>query len=400
MIRSRFSALIRWAPSLFFWTMVFAPSVHGVELGEGLQAHGFISQGMSLTSDNNFGGNSDSGPAWDLREAGANLSWRPTPDWLVSGQALARWAGETDNGDLRLDYGFVDRTLLADGETQMGVRLGKLKNPLGFYNTTRDVAHTRPGIIMPQSIYMDRGRNFWLVASGLSLYGNREHANNAVSWQISAFEPEVDDSDLNYLMLGRDFGGEFHGRSSWLGQIMYEREGGLWRAGLSLGDLAIKYRPGVVDPFNAGHTDLSTWVLSLEHNSENWSVTAEYGQTKVRSREYGIPIVERDNTTEAWYVQATRRFPGDWQVFLRYDVFYFDKSDHSGEDFASIAGANPWIRYAKDWTLGVRKDIDRWTLSAEWHQIDGTAWLSPADTPYNQQSQEWDLLLLQAAWRF
>ena len=81
-------------------------------------------------------------------------------------------------------------------------------------------------------------------------------------------------------------------------------------------------------------------------------------------------------------------------------MFYFDKSDHSGEDFASIAGANPWIRYAKDWTLGVRKDIDRWTLSAEWHQIDGTAWLSPADTPYNQQSQEWDLLLLQAAWRF
>ncbi len=291
MIRSRFSALIRGSSLLFCGMTVFAPSVHGVELGEGLQVHGFISQGMSLTSDNNFGGDSDSGPAWDLREVGANLSWRPTPDWLISGQALARWAGETDDGDPRLDYGFVDRTLLADGETQVGVRLGKLKNPLGFYNTTRDVAHTRPGIIMPQSIYMDRGRNFWLVASGLSLYGNREHANNAVSWQIGAFEPEVDDSDLNYLMLGRDFGGEFHGRSSWLGQIMYEREGGLWRAGLSLGELAIKYRPGVVDPFNAGHTDLSTWVLSLEHNSENWSVTAEYGQTKVRSREYGIPIV-------------------------------------------------------------------------------------------------------------
>jgi inorganic pyrophosphatase len=54
---------------------------------------------------------------------------------------------------MRLDYGFVDRTLLADGDDQVGLRLGKIKNPIGFFNTTRDVAHTRPGIIMPQSIY-------------------------------------------------------------------------------------------------------------------------------------------------------------------------------------------------------------------------------------------------------
>lgn len=383
--------------------MAFVPSVHGVELGEGLQAHGFISQGMSLTSDNDFGGNSDSGPAWDLREVGANLSWRPAPDWLISGQALARWAGETDNGELRLDYGFVDRTLLADGESQVGVRLGKIKNPIGFYNTTRDVAHTRPGIIMPQSIYPERARNFLLAAPGMSLYGNQEGKNGAVTWLVSVLQPEVDDPEVNYLLLGRDFGGHFRGNTSWLGQVMYDWDGGRWRAGLSLWDYSVDYRPvKVVPPVRpfAGNTDLRSWVLSLEYNSEMWTTTMEYSQIEVDSSDYGIPIVERGNTTEAWYVQLTRRLPTDWQVFVRYDVFYFDKSDHSGEDFASIASANPWIRYAKDWTLGVRKDIDKWSFSAEWHQIDGTAWLSPADTPYNQQSQKWDLLLLQAAWRF
>jgi hypothetical protein len=69
------------------------------ELGAGLQAHGFISQSVAHTSDNRVGGKSDEALAWDLREMGANLSWRPSPDWLISGQALARWAGKSDEGE-------------------------------------------------------------------------------------------------------------------------------------------------------------------------------------------------------------------------------------------------------------------------------------------------------------
>ena len=375
------------------------PSAEAVELGDAVQAHGFFSQSLVHTSNNRFGGASDDGVATEMREIGGNLSWRPGADWLVSGQVLARWAGQSDKGDLRLDYGFVDHTLLADHNSSVGLRLGKIKNPYGFFNTTRDVAHTRPGIIMPQSIYLDRIRNFFLAATGASLYGNHVSNQGNLSWQISALHPEVDDPSLEYVFLLGDKPGHFEGKNSWLSQVMFDM-GGDWRVGLSLGEMNMRYRPGSMPPLDelAGSNHLPTWVLSMERNTEKWSFTAEYGNTKVDGRDYLIS--NSNNTTESWYLQATRRFGEGWQGFLRYDVTYFDKRDRNGNDFAASTGTLAYNRFAKDWAVGLRRDIGPWALSGEWHHVDGTAWLSPTDTPVAASTEKWDLLLLQAAWYF
>lgn len=410
MMRSSNLPLNRLA--LFCSGLLLLPPAAAVELGESMQAHGFLSQSLVYTSDNRVGGASDDGIATEMREIGGNLSWRPTPDWLISGQALARWAGESDVGDLRLDYGFVDHTLLTGAASSLGVRLGKIKNPFGFYNTTRDVAHTRPGIIMPQSIYLDRVRNYYLAAPGVSFYGNHDNSSGSLAWQISAVRPEADDPDLTYFMLGELARGHFAGRDSWFAQAMLESEGGRWRGGLTLGQINLQYQRGaeLIPQLTAGSTRLPNWVLSLEHNTENWSLTSEYGQTSVHSQGYGIPLVEEDNTTESWYLQATRRFAGGWQAFLRYDVFYLDKNDRHGRDFAAKTLAASQIgqgfalparmRYAEDWAAGLRRDIGGWSFSGEWHHVDGTAWLSPTDTPVAASREHWDMLLLQAAWYF
>ena len=385
--------------ALFLAGVLSIAPAKALELGQGVQAHGFFSQSLVYTSDNNFGGNSDDGVATAMREIGGNLSWRPSSDWLLSGQVLARWAGESDNGKLRLDYGFIDRTLLSDAVDSVGLRLGKIKNPYGFYNTTRDVAQTRPGIIMPQSIYMDRVRDFFLAAPGVGLYGNHESPNGNLSWQVSALQPEMNESDLTLFMTGHDRG-HFQGRDSWLGQTLFESAGGAWRAGLSLGQLAMQYQPGASDPLLAGSTRLPTWVLSLEHNTEFWSLTSEYGQTGVHGRGYGNSL-DREHTTEAWYAQATRRLGKGWQGFFRYDVFYADKQDRDGAAFAASTPPLPsYLRFAKDWTLGVRRDIGGWAWSGEWHHVDGTAWLSPLDTPISTSRPQWDMFLLQGAWYF
>lgn len=404
MIRSRFSILNKWRLCVFWGTAFFWNlSAFAQELAEGVQTHGFISQSVVRTSDNNVAGNSDDELAWDLREMGVNLSWRPTPDWLISGQALARWAGESDEGKLRLDYGFLDRTLYADGESQVGLRLGKIKNPYGFYNTTRDVAHTRPGVIMPQSIYQDQIRNFFLAAPGISIYGNSENQIGNLSWQISALRPVVDDPSLEYVFLGNDLPGHFEGKDSWLSQFMFDI-GGKWRIGMSLGEMNMAYLPAPLGDIEvAGSHHLPTWVLSLEHNTENWSLTAEYGQTKVDASAYRF--FNQDVTTEAWYVQATRRMGNNWQGYLRYDVLYYDKDDRSGSAFAGSAlptllGLPAYSRFAKDWVFGVRRDLDRIVLSGELHHVDGTAWLAQGDNPPAGSVRKWNMLLLQAAWRF
>ena len=94
--------------ALFLAGALSIAPAEALELGQGVQAHGFFSQSLVYTSDNNFGGNSDDGVATAMREIGGNLSWRPSSDWLLSGQVLARWAGESDNGKLRLDYAWLE----------------------------------------------------------------------------------------------------------------------------------------------------------------------------------------------------------------------------------------------------------------------------------------------------
>lgn len=374
-----------------------------VDLGENAQAHGFISQSMVHTTDNRVGGGSDDGVGLDLRELGLNVSWRPDPDWLLSAQILSRWAGAPDSGEPRLDYGFLDRTLNTNGTSHTGLRLGKVKNPLGFYNTTRDVAHTRPGATMPQSIYLDRVRNFYLAAPGASLYGLSTLERCELNWSLNGFVPVADDEDLEHLLLGEDRPGHLEGKASWLGQMMFDLDGGRWRLGVSAGRVGVKYdRASAIDPVLAGSSGLNTWTLSAQKNTGDWSLTAEYSQTHNQGKGYNLPLGQRGNTVEAWYLQGTWRIRQDWSAHLRRDALYLDKDDRDGSQFHQLSGQllPAHMMFGKSWTLGLRHDMGNWSFWAEWSRIDGTAWLSPQDTPLAEQKQNWDMLNLQAAWRF
>lgn len=380
--------------------MLYSSTVSAV--GDQLQWHGFFSQAAVHTSDNNVDGNSDDGLGLDMREMGINMSYRPNADWLFSGQALARWAGSSDDGDLRVDYAFVDRTLVSDPTRRIGLQIGKVKNPYGLYNTTRDVAHTRPGILMPQSVYLDGVRNFYLASPGVSLYGNHLQGSWEINWRVNALRPETDSEDLERLFLLRSSSGHFKGRNSLLSQIMAEKDGGRLRLGLTLGQVKTQYRPGSPDLFTAGESTLKPWLFSLEWNNESWSITGEYGQTKNVGKNYG-PYgagLEDPNTVEAWYIQGTYRIDQWLQIYLRRDAFYFNKDDRHGKKYAASTGLPPSLFYAKSWTLGSRRDVGDWVFSGEIHFTEGTGWLSPLDTPLLSQKKNWRLYLLQAAYRF
>ena len=139
-------------------------------LSDTTQIHGFASQGLVSTDRNNFFGDSEDRFSAQFTELGINVSALPNPDLKLAAQILSRRAGAVDNGSPRLDYAFVDYRLASSQSGNIGVQLGKTKNPLGLYNDTRDVAFTRPSILLPQSIYFDRTRNVAFSATGLGLH--------------------------------------------------------------------------------------------------------------------------------------------------------------------------------------------------------------------------------------
>ncbi len=379
------------------------------ELPEGIQLHGFVSQGAALTSHNQFAGSTPGNAGFDARELGANISWQPTPLWLMSAQLVSRWAGGMDNGSARVDYALIDYTLIDDANHRLGLQAGKIKNPYGFYNMTRDVAHTRSGIMLPQSIYQDQIRDFFLAAPGVAMRGNEEYAEHLFSWQVSVLQPQVNSANLTAYIVDPQQG-HFKGNSSLLGQMLWEFDGGKWRTGLSLGQFDIQFLPAPGDFFGRGATSgagkvtLNTGVLSLEHNRENWSYTAEYASTRQIRNGFNVPgmsMLDADTTIEACYLQTLWRFAPRWQVLARYDVLYLDKQDRNGAGFSAATGLPAAQRYARDWTWGLRYEpMEKLSLFAEIHHINGGAWLSKLDNPPAGLNSRWNMLLLEAAWHF
>ncbi len=373
-----------------------------MEMPEATQIHGFVTQGLISSTGNNFFGPSKNGVSWEFTELGVNASYRPDPDLQFSAQLLSCRAGGTDNGRVRLDYGFVDYTFSASESGRWGVMAGKIKNPLGFYNTTRDVAFTRPSILLPQSIYFDRARNFALSAPGASVYGERVGEGGDLYLQLAALRPQVDDQDTKFAFLGVDRPGNLDGDASYIGRLLFDRDGGRLRLALSAAQINMSYRPGAGDALSAGSIRFEPAVLSAQFNAERWSLTSEYALERVSRQGFGAPVLDTTNTSEQCYVQGTYRFAARWEGLLRYDVLYLDRADRDGARYAALSGNPAYARYAKDWTVGVRYDVTpSFMLRGEFHSVDGTAWLPFEDNPDPfGTSRRWNMFLLQGSYRF
>jgi hypothetical protein len=364
------------------------------------QYHGFISQNFVLTSENNFYGDSENG-SFDFTEAGFNVSLRPLSRLGLAAQVLYRRAGELEDEEVRLDYGVLDFTAFETAGTRIGLRLGRVKNPLGLYNETRDVAFTRPSIFLPQSIYFDRTRNFALSSDGGQIYGEYKSSIGDFSLRANIGVPTVDKS-LEALILGRNKPGEFNGKLSYLGQVLYEFESGLFRLAFTAALANARYSAGQSDIFSDGNYSFQPYIFSAQYNGEQLSITAEYGMGNNRVTNFGRFLPNSAGTGESYYIQGAYRFTDEVEAVVRYDVFYQNKDDRYGEEFGRRTGRPGFSRFAKDWTVGLRWDITpNWMARAEYHRVHGTGWLAVTENPDPQKlDPDWDLFALELSFRF
>ena len=378
-----------------------APAAHAAPgQGANLQFHGFVSQGLIHTTDNNFLGDTDGGVSADFTEIGANVSLRPLPRLGLAAQLISRRAGEGDDGSPRLDYALADYTFYIGADARLGVLGGQVKNPFGLYNATRDVAFTRPGILLPQSIYFDRTRNLGLSSVSLHLYGELSRPGGTLSFQAGPGLPDVNDVRTDYAFLGTDRPGEFEPEASFIGRLLYEKDAGRLRLGLTYASVNAEYQPGPRDPFANGHFEFSPVVLSGQYNGEAWSFTAEYAWRNAHLRDFGPRLPDTTARGASFYLQAARRFGERWEALVRYDDFTADKSDPEGENFRRRTGQPGHSRFARDWTAGLSYQPDAsWLLRAEFHHVDGTGWLTFEDNP-GATHRDWNMVLFQAAYRF
>ncbi len=365
-----------------------------------LQIHGFLSQGFVHTTDNNFFGKSDDGVSTNYRELGINGSWRVIPELQLFLQVVYRDAGATDDHNFRIDYGVADYSFYSTESSLLGVKAGRVPLPHGIYQA-RDVLSNRPSILLPQSIYFDRNRNSALSADGGYIYGEHRTAFGDFFFDAGAVVNRTDDPDIKFG-LTQNLPGKFNGKASWVGRFAYEWQSGRVRTSITYGDYHIKYKSKNT-AFQNGKVRFNPLIFSVQYNGENWSITGEYELSRRRFNNF-VRLPDSDTKGFGYYIQGTYQLTSWIEGLVRYDSLVSDRNDKDGEKFsASTRGRLPaHSRFAEDWTVGLRfKIVPDLLFSAEFHHINGTAWLASIENQNSARTRKrWNMFLWMISYNF
>jgi len=394
--------LIAAVSAALLW-LIQAPPAHAQSLWSSLQVHGFAAQAALDTSDNRWFAHSD-GPSLDFTEVGLNASLRPRPWLLLAGQVLARRAGEMYDGTPAIDFALADITLLSAVRQGAGLRLGRIKNPLGLYNETRDVPFTHPGIFLPQVVYFDKVRNLALATDGAMLYGETDTDLGTLSLNLGGGRAVID-NNVEWAYLGGDFPGNLEpDRNSVLAGLWFNSRSQQLKLGLSGIAAGMRFDPSPRAGFTLGPgtIDLLYWVLSAQYSAERWTLTGEYAREPVHWHGFGPYFPEKKLVTEGYYVQGTWRPRPPLELLLSFQEGFADRNDHNGSRAASAGLYPSSTQFSRILTLGLRWDISpHWMVRAEVQRNRGTFVLSPRENPdFWQREEYWDLFAVQAVFRF
>lgn len=366
------------------------------------QYHGFVSQSYLKSNNYNFFGESTEG-SFRFREFGINASFKPLTRLRASGQLLFREAGENDPGLLRVDFALLDYQLAASKLTTTGIRVGRIKNPIGIYNETRDVSFTRPGIILPQSIYFDRVRDIALSSDGVHVYSLFSSDNSDYQLQIGAARPRIG-TNTEEALFSTKMPGNLSPNTSYLFRVSADIFSRKLKIAYTEIKLSMNYEPTIAEPLSNANIEFSPRILSAQYSMENYQFTAEYARRAFKFNNLDIYLPYSFISGESYYFQLAY-FPMAYLgAYIRYDVTFLNKEDKDGIKLAQLSGGSKpaYSQYAFDYTLGLRYTPNRsWVIMFENHWIEGTAWIPVQDNRTLTSSEKnWILSSILVSYRF
>jgi len=359
----------------------------------------FVSQTAIYSSDYNFLSQSDDRLSFDLWEAGLLVSTAVKNKLTFSAQVLGRKVSESSGNDLRIDYAFFSYPLYQTVNDTFGLRLGRIRSSYGLYNETRDIPHTRTGIVMPQSMYFDMTRNTFYSADGIELFGYRDFDDRRLSAQIFFSKPVADEDETGEVASLNPT--NLKGDKSLLAKISYGSEYDGFRTSFTY------YRPEykvdvsfpvgmmtVVDNDASFYSE--SMITSLEYNQFDWSVTTEYLRHKFSTNMPalgGVPGLQAKNIgyEESFYIQGLYRFSEQWESYVRYD----STERHVNR---ALLDNEKWhdINFG-----GSYRPSENWLVRAEVHYIEGLARiLSRDNVTSSAQDPYWTAAMFQIAYKW
>ena len=324
--------------------------------------HGFVSQGLLLSTANDYLAKSHRGSV-EFTEAALNVSRSFGHHLRIAMQLFSRDLGPLGNYRLRFDWFLLDYRH-ADW---LGLRVGRVKVPFGLYNDTSDYDPARVQVLLPQSVYPTTSRDFILAVTGAEVYGRAPLGPaGALEYRLYGGTTFVDLADSSgtpgLTVTSVDVPYTAGGR------LLWEPIEGL-RLGGSVLATKIDFSAQAGSMSVALRLPAVLWVASAEYAHLRYRFAAEYSRWLVdleSSQPALVPPVSRES--ERGYVSGTYETSDWFALGLYYSLDFPDVSHRDGRR----------DRYQHDVAASVRIDLHpHWLLKLEAHFMNGTAELSP-----------------------
>jgi len=132
-----------------------------------VQVHGFASQGLVATDDNNWLTMKTSQGSGAMTDMGLNMSMQITDRFRVGAQVYDRNLGQLGQWHPSLDWALADYKF----KPWFGIRGGKVKTVMGLYNDTQDLDFLHTFALLPQSVYPTDLRDATIAHTGGDVFG-------------------------------------------------------------------------------------------------------------------------------------------------------------------------------------------------------------------------------------
>jgi hypothetical protein len=344
-----------------------------------IQFGGFASQGFLASSANDYLGETSHG-TFDFREYAVNTSYA-TGHWRVGGQVFGQKLGVYGNDKIKLDWATVDY----QATQWFGLRIGQVKMPRGLYNESLDLDSVRPFVLLPQSVYDNRLRDFNASFRGGMIYGNIG-LRRAGSLDYRAFygnmHVDAGSGALDYFHNDQPFLNEsmkiddvIGGSLFWNSPLTGLRGGYSYSSFRNTATSRFVFPPPPLVPLRAvGRSNAyDRHLLSLEYLTGDWVFAAEAGRSLATisyfANDTGPRVVTFDFKSDYWYVSAARRI-NHW---LELGTYYSYSRDEQPATYSVLPALpdNP-TPVQGDYALSARFDLNEHVLfKLEGHYMDG-----------------------------
>lgn len=360
---------------------------------EPVEFHGFASQAFLWSHHNKYLAPDANKGSFQYNEVGLNAISQLTDNLRVGIQLFARNLGEFGKDTVSIDWAYGDYRW----RDWLGLRVGKIKLPLGLYNETRDVDSLRTNVLMPQAVYDEGFREMFLAAQGVGLYGHVPlRWLGSLSYQVYAASVTIPEGGSTARGIEMLSGGTFKLRPSsnvrsYGGQLVWDTplrglrlaasgaQGSWTMAGTST---------ALATPLPAGQSamlefdDYLRMIYSIEFVWRSLTLASEYQRTggtmnsAIDVTGLGMPVntlaKSSKKTNDGFYVSAAYRFASWFELGAYYSAAYADVDDRDGSLLEP--GQPSHNGYQKDIALSLRFDIaNGWCVKLEGHRLWGAS---------------------------